>query len=161
MDFPPNTMATIPFYFPGFKLKLSQKTDEELTLICCSSQSKAICPSCNEVSSSIHSRYERKPSDLPISDQQIHLFLHVKRFRCTNPKCKRRTFAERFSSLLPAYARRTTRLAKSQGAVFLGANAGSRLLNHLHMPTGHDTLLRKIRQWQPSFPTHSSCIGCR
>lgn len=87
--------------------------------------------------------------------------LRLSRFRCLNPACPKRTFSQPCPDWLPAFARRTTRLAHAQRSVamMLGGKAGSRLLTHLHMPTSHDTLLRLIRKWQPLIGPTPYALG--
>lgn len=105
------------------------------------------CPECGRASRAVHSRYRRHPSDLPSLEHRIKIVLRVRRFYCRNPRCARRTFAERLSKLVLPHARRTCRLAAAQGrvGVALGGEAGARLLRHLAMPTSADTLLRLVR----------------
>ena len=106
------------------------------------------CPSCGVLSSAVHSRYERRPDDLPSFGQAVLLRLRIRRFYCRHPGCPRRTFAERLPRLLPPRARRTRRLARAQAKVglALGGEAGARLLSHLAMPISPDTVLRLVRR---------------
>ena len=106
------------------------------------------CPECGRTSRVVHSRYRRHPSDLPSMGRRVRVDLRVRRFYCRNPRCTRRTFAERLPELVMPHARRTCRLAAVQGrvGVALGGEAGSRLLRHLAMPTSADTVLRLIRR---------------
>jgi hypothetical protein len=73
--------------------------------------------------------------------------LLFRRFFCDNAICKRETFAEQFLALLPAYARRTQRLAHQQRQVGLsvGGQGGARLLGSTPMPTSGDTVLRLVK----------------
>ena len=96
----------------------------------------------------MHSRYRRKPADLPSLGRRVGVSLRVRRFYCRNAKCARRTFAERLPELVAPHARRTCRLAAAQArvGVALGGNAGSRLLRHLAMPASTDTVLRLVHR---------------
>ncbi|WP_080577129.1 ISL3 family transposase [Methylorubrum extorquens] len=107
----------------------------------------ARCPTCWAVSTSVHSRYRRRPADLPASGEAIRLHLEVRRFYCRDPACPRRTFAERFPKLLARHAQRTRRLAEAQArtGLALGGQPAARLLAHLAMPCSATTLLRTIR----------------
>ncbi|GMU03750.1 ISL3 family transposase [Corallococcus caeni] len=109
----------------------------------------------------MHGSYVRRPADLPAAGRVVQLELRVRRFRCRNPECSRRTFAERPVRLLPSRARRTRRLATAQCAVAItaGAEAGARLLNPLAMPTSPDTLLRLIRSAPLPPPSPSRILG--
>jgi transposase len=112
-----------------------------------SNSSTASCPLCEQPSYSVHSRYIRKPADLPCHDQRVAIRLQVRRFRCFTPHCVRRIFAERFS-FVGAFARSCRRLQNVHARIGLavGGEAGSRLSRHLAMPTSPDTVLRRIRQ---------------
>lgn len=106
------------------------------------------CPECGRASRAVHSRYRRQPSDLPSLGRRVRVVLRVRRFYCRNPRCTRRTFAERMPELVLPHARRTCRLATAQGqvGVALGGEAGAKLLQHLAMPTSADTVLRLVRR---------------
>lgn len=95
----------------------------------------------------VHSYYTRTPHDLPVCGQAVRIHLRVRRFRCLNPLCARQTFAEPLPELLPPRARRTSRLTRAQREVgsALSAEAATRLLDKLSMPTSADAVLRNIR----------------
>src|SRR3954471_18631510 len=105
------------------------------------------CPDCGRASRAVHSRYRRRPADLPSLGRTVRVDLRVRRFYCRTAACARRTFAERLPELLGPLARRTRRLAEAQGraGVALGGEAGTRLLRRLSMPASADTVLRLVR----------------
>ena len=107
----------------------------------------AQCPACGTLSSAVHSRYQRRPADLPAGGKIVRLRLTIRRFYCRRPGCPRRTFAERFPHLLGRYAHRTRRLseAHARAGLALGGQPAARLLFHLAMPASATTLLRAIR----------------
>ncbi len=74
----------------------------------------------------------------------MRLELHARRFRCDEPTCARRIFAERFPGLVAAGARRSTRLSTLYLAIglALGGEAGARLVTDLGLHISPDTLLR-------------------
>jgi len=84
--------------------------------------------------------------DLPADGRTVNLQLLVRRFRCINPACQRRVFAERFPRLVRPYARRTERLESllTRIGVLLGGEAGARLSQELHAPVSPDTILRLL-----------------
>jgi transposase len=103
-------LHSIPFTLPGFEVTEVISTQEQL-IICASSQSvQAECPACHKVSQRVHSYYQRSPRDLPLSSQAVQLQLRVRRFRCLNPQCSQKTFAERLPDLVFPTARRSIRL---------------------------------------------------
>ncbi|GJE45645.1 ISL3 family transposase ISMno30 [Methylobacterium soli] len=102
------------------------------------------CPACGTPSTAGHGHYQRHPADLPSLGRAVRLDLAVRRLRCLNPSCSRRTFCLPVSTLLAPHARRTRRLANAQQCVGLATNAraGARLLAGLAMPASGSTLLR-------------------
>jgi transposase len=147
---------TIPFELPGFEVSQVNEYDELLVIYAQSIAMEAICPDCAQVSGRIHSYYTRSPRDLPCNGRRIRLVLGVRRFRCLNTRCARKTFAERIAQIVPVHGQRTTRLTSVLRAVIreVASETGSRLTQHLQMPMSADTLLRVIRH-QPGEPVQT------
>ena len=106
------------------------------------------CPFCDSPSRRIHSRYVRKVSDLPCSGR-VRIRVVVRRFRCEAKNCRRRIFAERFDdAVLPAMARRTTRLEciVHHLGLALGGRPAATFARRLMLPVSNDTLLRVVRR---------------
>ena len=133
---------------PGCDVEHVIRGLDHLVVVAHRRRSHGRCPSCGALSSSVHSRYERRPADLPSFGCPVRLRIRIRRFYCRHPGCPRRTFAERLPRLLPARARRTLRLARAQARVglALGGEAGARLSLHLAMATSPDTVLRLVRR---------------
>jgi transposase len=95
----------------------------------------------------VHSRYQRRLTDLPWGRQAVRIHLTVRKFRCRNRACGRRIFTERLPDLVAAYGRHTHRLATALRAIglALGGNTGARLAARLRLPTSPSTLLRLVR----------------
>ena len=71
----------------------------------------SLCPGCGASSGRIHSRYQRRLTDLPLAGRQVRLVVVARRFRCDTVLCGRRIFTERFEDgALAPWARRTARL---------------------------------------------------
>jgi transposase len=85
----------------------------------------AACPSCGTVSGQVHSRYSRTLTDAAIGGRQAVILLTARRFFCTSPACKARTFAEQVDGLTSRYARKTPLLAGVPGSIAV-ALAGRR-----------------------------------
>ena len=150
---------TLLCYIPGCRvLHVTRAESTALRIAAQAKRDHACCPGCRTVSRSVHSRYHRRPADLPTSGQAVRLTLTIRRFYCPDPACARRTFAERLPRLLDRYAQRTRRLADARvrTALALGVMPAARLLPHLAMPTRATTLLRDIRKWP--LPTRSKPI---
>src|SRR5258708_2251725 len=100
-----------PIVFPDFsKLTLRRvfKT-EQGWIMEADGQESAVCPGCQSVSRSRHSRYWRSLQDLPVQATPVILRVHVGRWRCRNAGCKRRIFTERPLNVCAPHARQTKR----------------------------------------------------
>jgi Transposase/zinc-finger of transposase IS204/IS1001/IS1096/IS1165 len=119
------------------------------------------CPDCGRASRAVHSRYRRRPADLPSLGRAVRVELRVRRFYCRNAACARRTFAERLPELLGPRARRTLRLAEAQGRVgaALGGEGGARLLQRLSMPASAGAVLRLVRGLPLPEPAPPRVVG--
>ncbi|MCB0036627.1 MAG: ISL3 family transposase [Anaerolineales bacterium] len=108
---------------------------------------EANCPDCGQCSLRVHGRYHRQIADLPCTCYSLLIDLEVRRFKCTNDKCIRRTFTERLPDVVRHYGRRTERLRDNQHHVALhaGGELGHRLIKPLNLTTSADTLLRLVR----------------
>lgn len=142
------TRNRIPFDLPGFEIDQVDDYPESLKIQAHSTAVDAICPDCGQRSGRVHSYYTRSPRDLPCSGRKVRLILNVRRFRCLNEQCKRKTFAERIPQVVPVHGQRTNRLTVTLQAIAfeLSAEAGSRVTHHLNMAVSGDTILRIIRQ---------------
>lgn len=105
------------------------------------------CPACGQISSRVHGRYRRLLQDLPVGGRPVLIGVTVRRLKCGNPDCQRRTFAEPLGELVRRHARNTSPLRRMLEllALALAARAGARLASLLGILTCRDTLLRLIR----------------
>jgi transposase len=122
------------------------KTDQGWTIEA-DGQDSAICPGCQSVSRSRHSRYWRSLQDLPIQGTPVILRVHVGRWRCRNAGCERRIFTERPFNVCAPHARQTKRSDEIIAVVgrALGGRPGQRLMGRLGMPLSADTLIRRVK----------------
>lgn len=77
-----------------------------------STRQVCICPSCQQASSRVHSRYSRNFQDLPIQDKKVVITLSNRKMFCDNASCHQTTFAETFS-FLDNKAKKTKRLKET------------------------------------------------
>src|SRR5512134_1594676 len=104
----------------------------------------ASCPECRITSGRVHGHYWRSLGDLPSVGRPVVLLVHVRRFRCINKRCPRRTFGEGLPGIARPRARHAERLRSlHQG---LGGNRGARIAAPLAAPVSGATLLHRIRQ---------------
>lgn len=102
---------------------------------------------CGFHSRRVHSRYLRRPFDLPLVGQPVRFNLEVRRFFCENLKCEKRTFTEQMPELVGFRQRRTPRqrtLLQNQ-AFALGGEPGARNLARMGVKISPDTLLRLVK----------------
>ena len=152
---------TVPFSIPGCRLDHVQATEADLLVSARGIARSAACPDCGRRSHRVHGSYTRSAADLPVSDHAVRLRLRVRRFRCNNAACSRKTFAESLTQLLASHARRTDRLAEAQVCVGFaaGAEPGARLLAWLRMPTSPDTVLRLLHRHPLPEPPAPRVLG--
>jgi hypothetical protein len=156
------SMSTLLPNLPGFVVDEMRIWGETIMIDAHSCSTQAKCPQCGMPSTRIHSRYLRCPQDLPCSEKSVRLRLTVKRFRCVNEACARRTFAERLPELVEVNRQRTQRCEAMLTRVGLAASSecGAKLSKYLKTPVSADTLLRLIRRIAiPPCPPATS-VGC-
>jgi transposase len=112
--------------------------------------SQAMCPACGVLSGRVHSRYERRLSDMAVGGQETMIHLQVVRFLCRNQHCVRKTFAEQVPGLTVRHGRHGRHsLALRDNlraiALALGGRAGARLTCQLAAAVNRMTLIRMIR----------------
>jgi transposase len=131
----------------GLVLEHIQLCGEVVHLFVRPSAAGASCPACGVWSEAFHSSYARSIADLPISDRQVVVHLDVRRFRCHEPTCRRKTFVEQVPVLVERYARRTRRLRSDLEFIglALGGQPWNRLCRRQKKPSSRTTLLRLVR----------------
>jgi transposase len=121
----------------------------------------ARCPKCGGETDRVHSRYERRLADSPISGHEAVVRLRVRRFFCRQSDCRVKTFAEQVAGLTSPYARRTPPLvaALARIGLALAGRAGARLAEGLGMPVGRSSILRLVRSLPDPQPAALSVVG--
>ena len=122
------------------------QTNPRITLCVRLLGTAASCPGCRTESRRVHGHYWRGLGDLPCCP--VILRVQVRRFRCVNDACPRRTFGEPLPRIARCRARHTDRLRSSHHAIALalGGNPGAHMATRIGMPVGATTLLRRIRE---------------
>jgi len=82
-----------------------------------------------------HSTYLRHLRDLAWQGRPVRIQFKTRRFRCLNPQCLRKIFAESLPGTAAPRARETNRVTQTLRLVgyLLGGRPGSRLLDRLGM----------------------------
>jgi transposase len=93
------------------------------------------------------------------ANRVVQMRVAVRRFRCADPKCRRRIFAEALGDAVAGRsARRTSRLEAivHHLGIALGGRPAAALARRLMLPVSKDTLLRTVRRHAAgdSFPLH-------
>jgi transposase len=134
----------LPFPFPGFEVQAISCSEAAITITACATTIPATCPACQHVSHRLHRSSTRRPADLPVSGQAVHLSVQVRRFRCQNPACRQHTVVEPLPEAGARSARQTTsfRTTRTLFAGALSGQAGSRLLTQIGMAVSGETLVR-------------------
>jgi len=146
---------------PGCRISQINTDGPRIYILAITENQKAKCPNCQWISNSIHGYYQRQLFDLPISDYQVILCLRVRRFRCGNHHCARKTFSQSLSQLCQRYQRTTHRLRTALYHIgqSLGGQAGARLASKLNMSTSGKTLVRIVRQVPNTSDVRPRIVG--
>ncbi|GAB3275306.1 ISL3-like element IS469 family transposase [Actinocorallia lasiicapitis] len=104
------------------------------------------CPACGALTSQMHGWCARTVTDVPVDGRRVVVGVRVRRLRCGQWSCSRRTFREQVPGLLERYQRRTSRLADQLGAVVheLAGRASARLSAALAIGLSRSSALRLL-----------------
>ncbi|WP_456652109.1 ISL3 family transposase [Bradyrhizobium sp. LM2.3] len=138
--------ALIP---PGFDVE-SAVCDGATTVITVRPTSdKSLCPGCGASSGRIHSRYQRRLTDLPLAGRSVRLVVVARRFRCVTVMC-----GDVFSPSVSITALWRRGRGERPGSIWSSITLGlpwvaarRRVLPcRLMLPVSNDTLLRVVRR---------------
>src|SRR5690242_14104497 len=93
-------LQTLPFSLPGCEVQNITLLPTGLTIPTSCVVAEATCPSCGQDSRRLHSYYQRKPQDLPVSGYHVQLLLQVRRWCCQNALCRRQTFVQALPAIV-------------------------------------------------------------
>ena len=122
---------------------------ERILIVTRSGAAVGRCPDCGRPFERVHSRYERRLLDLPSQGRAVQMRVAVRRFRCSDPGCRRRIFAEPLGEAVAGRsAQRTSRLEAIvyHLGIALGGRPAAALARRLMLPVSKDTLLRAVRR---------------
>jgi len=80
------------------------------------------CPYCGKKSRKVHSRYRRTIQDMPISGKKVYIEIVNRKMFCTNVKCTKKTFSERYD-FVGSKEKKSKRLEKE--IISIGLNSSS------------------------------------
>lgn len=138
----------------GKRILHVDEADDHLEVGAASAVRWAVCPNCSHRSSRLHGRYERQLDDQPCLGRPVRLKVEVRRFKCVNRHCERRTFAEQIDPFALRQQQRTAGLSDALRSLgyALGGAAAARLASRLGMTTSGDTVLRELRRAGSTVP---------
>jgi transposase len=148
-------------HFTGLHLEGATVEPAAITLTVHRTAATAACPACRQRSRRVHSQYERSLRDEPLGGRQVTVRWRVRRFRCANRRCARRTFAEQAPRLTRRYARYSVpfRASLQQIGFALGGRPGERLCRGLQRPSSRMTLLRLVQALPLPAPEAPRVLG--
>jgi transposase len=87
-------------------------------------------------------------AERPVLDKHVVLCVEMRRFKCMNAECPRRTFTEDIHALAGRHQRRTRSHARALHALgrALGGEVAARLAVELGLSTSPDTILAELRR---------------
>src|SRR5580698_4644416 len=134
-------------HLAGLDVARVEDTGEGVQITARTATVSLACRGCAVVSARVHDRYWRRLADLGCGGRPVRVVLQVRRFRCGNPACPVKTFAEQVPGLTAWYQRRTCGLRGllEKVALALAGRAGSRLAAVLGAAVSRFTLIRMIR----------------
>lgn len=155
---PTSLLLSLPLGLAMTQLAL---TAAGLTVAVCATAPVTACPVCGQLSSRIHSRYQRTVADLPCAGRRVQLQLQVRKFFCDTSACPRKIFTERLLPFVHPWARMTTRLCQSIEALGLATcgELGVRLGKRLGIQTSPTTILRRVMAVPTPPPGPVSALG--
>jgi transposase len=134
-------------HLAGVAVEKVEQVQGGVRIWACAMATVSACSSCGVGSRRVHSRYDRRVTDVPVAGSPVVLWLRMRRFFCDNGTCPVKTFAEQVDGLTSPQARRSPQLREMLQSIGLAvaARAGARLAARLGLVTGRDTLLRLAR----------------
>jgi transposase len=121
-----------------------KESDGQVVVHARSRQAAAHCPNCAQPSSSMHARYQRRVTHLPVAGRPVSILPTLRRLFCRNLPCPRRTFLEQITGL-SVRRRQPSLTLPGRGqiiALALAGRAGARLAAALAITVSPMRLLR-------------------
>lgn len=123
--------------------------DEIVIIYVESNRINVACPYCDQLSSRLHSIYERSFYDLPIQGKKVKVVINNRKMFCDNEFCNKTTFAERYE-FLENKAKKTKRLENEILRISLNCSslAASQLLRGSTVAVGKSTICNLLKKRQ-------------
>lgn len=157
----PMPKRLFPFIPPSLRVVAVASEPERVSVLAVPRSTASFCPACRNRSDSPHGHYERHLADLPWQGRSVCLHVRLRRLRCRNPACPRRTFSEAPPDVAAPHARRSRRLHDVQRhlGLALGGAPAARLAHRLAIPASPSTFLRIVRAGPTPLPASPGVIA--
>ena len=110
-----------------------------------STSESAVCSCCGTVSSRFHCSNFRHPQWMPINGMTTYAHIELNRFRCLNPECPQKTFAEEIESVKANQQRSDlVNLVVFAVSVFCSDIATSMICREMGIDVSHDSANRLL-----------------
>lgn len=132
----------------GIRYRLGEVFPDRVEIYAQSNRSGCRCPDCQEKSTANHSSYQRNLQSLPIDGKRVTIHLIVRKYRCRNPGCGRRIFAEQLPGMTEERSRRTVKARTFLESLLLEVSSvkGAYLTRIAGMPNSPSTCLRLVNR---------------
>lgn len=112
-----------------------------------SNRKEVKCPFCGQISTKVHSTYERTFQDLPIQGKKVIMIIKNRKMFCNNLDCNHTTFAERFM-FLNKKAKKTKRLEEEIARLSLNCSsiAATEILKKNTVDVGKSTICSILKK---------------
>jgi len=113
----------------------------------CADAEQVPCPACGTASDRVHSWYERRLADAPVTGQQVLIHLRLRRFICQTLDCARQIFCAQLPGLTVRHGRHSLQLVELLATIAfpLAGRAGARLAGQAAIRVSRSTLIRVLR----------------
>jgi len=140
-------LTTVFPHLAALEVIRAETRGRELVIHAATVIESAACWTCGVNSTRVHSRYRRLLQDAAVTGRSLAIVLQVKRYFCDNESCAKTTFAEQVPGLTSRFGRISEglRAMLTRVALALGGRAGSRLAEHLAIPSSRDRLIRLVK----------------
>jgi transposase len=154
-------LAEVLPHLTGLRVVRREALADELIIEAIADSPEAACPACQQPSRRRHGHYTRLVADQPIGAHRVTIHLRVRRFRCQNPACPRRTFGESMPALVEPHARHSRPLQRALQDIglTLGGRPGARFAQRRAITVSRMTLLRRVRALPDPAFTSPTVLG--
>jgi transposase len=122
---------------------------EEIRIWVKSRQKVLTCPYCGRKSKKAHSTYQRIIQDLPISGKKVYIEITGRKMFCSNEKCNRKTFAEKYD-FVGAKGKKSLRLEKEIINIAMNSSSteAARMLNRSTVKISSGTVRNLLKKME-------------